>query len=524
MLYFRGNPLVNSSGEKNQPENIAQNDVLNKKLQRISRDKYKIALDILESIDDYIWAFDRDWTITYTNKKNASDFGCKPEDFIGKNFWTLFPRFIGTDIERIFKGVMSKREIMRFEWRTIYTNTGWREFTVFPSAEGITVYGVDITRRKILQQQLEEYTKNLEKLVEERTKKILESEQSYKELYESFGEAFIATDWELTVIHWNKAAERVTTIKVPDALGKKVYDVLPEMNNIDITPFYEQLQNKKPARFMMNTVSRETGRPAIFEISTYPATLGIIIIVEDKTVEEETKRLSAIGQTAGMVGHDIRNPLQSIVSSMFLIKNDLDALPQSPEKNDAESELNSIQDQISYVNKVVSDLQDYSRPLIPELVEVDLKQFITNLLSTLKIPGNIEASTVFKENLPKLKTDLTMLKRILLNLVTNALQAMPKGGKLTVTTDQNKATGNVKISVKDTGAGIPKEVQEKMFTPLVTTKAKGQGLGLAVVKRLIEALRGTITFETQEGKGTEFTIELPLTNANTQNHTTVKNT
>ena len=523
LLFYKGNPLVNSSGEKTQPENIAQNDVLNKNLQRISRDKYKIALDILESIDDYIMAFDRNWNIIYSNKKNAGDLGYKPEDLLGKNWWSTFPRFIGTELERTYLEAMNKRQIKRFEWKTIYANTGWREFTVFPSTEGIVVYGVDITKRKILQQQLEEYTKNLEELVEEHTKKILESEQSYRELYESFGEAFIATDWELTVIHWNKAAERVTTIDKKDALGKKVYDVLPEMNSIDITPFYGMLSNKKPARFMMNTVSRETGRPAIFEISTYPSTLGIIIIVEDKTVEEETKRLSAIGQTAGMVGHDIRNPLQSIVSSMFLIKKDLDFLPQSPEKTDAACELDSIQEQINYVNKIVSDLQDYARPLTPELVEADLKQLIRGALSTLDVPDNIEAMAYFEESLPKLKTDQTMLKRILLNLATNALQAMPEGGKLTVRTGQDQVTGNIKISVKDTGGGIPKVMQEKMFTPLVTTKAKGQGLGLAVVKRLIEALGGSITFESQEGKGTEFTIELPQKNASNQNPTAVKN-
>ena len=248
---------------------------------------------------------------------------------------------------------MSKRVIRRFEWETIYAKTGYKQFTVFPSPEGITVYGIDITERIRLQQKLEEYAKNLEKLVEERTKKILESEQSYRELYESFGEAFIATDWELKVIHWNKAAEQITNIMAKDALGKQIYTVLPEMNSIEVTPYFESLQKKIPARFMMNTLSRETGRPAIFEISTYPSTLGIIIIVEDKTVEEETKRLLTIGQTAGMVGHDIRNPLQSIVSSMYLIKNDLDVLPESQEKNDYFQELKSILEQISYIDKIV---------------------------------------------------------------------------------------------------------------------------------------------------------------------------
>ncbi|XHH10304.1 MAG: ATP-binding protein [Candidatus Bathyarchaeia archaeon] len=513
--------MSNSSGKKSQPEKIDQNELFKQTLERIKRDKLQIAYDILESIDDYIMAFDRNWNITYSNKKNSSDLGYKTEELLGKNWWSTFPRFIGTDLERIYHEVMNKRQIKSFEWKTIYADTGWREFKVFPSADGISVYGVDVTERKKLQQKVEDYTKNLEKLVKERTEKVLEGEKSYRELYESFGEAFIATDWELNVIHWNKAAEKVTTVLAKEALGKKIYNVLPEMTAVNIDPFFEQLKNKKPARFMMNTVSRQSGRPAIFEVSTYPSTLGIIIIVEDKTVEEETKRLSAIGQTAGMVGHDIRNPLQSIVSSMFLIKTDLNALPESPEKSEALTELNSIQEQITYVDKIVSDLQDYARPLMPETAEVDLKLLITSSLSTLIIPDNIEVLTAFTENLPNLKTDPLMLKRILLNLATNAIQAMPEGGKLTINTSINKETEKIQIAVKDTGVGIPKAMQEKLFTPLVTTKPKGQGLGLAVVKRLIEALGGSLTFESQEGKGTTFTITLPKPNGKHSNGLTI---
>ena len=94
---------------------------------------------------------------------------------------------------------------------------------------------------------------------------IKESEQRYHELYDSFNEAFMATDWAFNVIHWNKAAERVTTVPAKDALGKKIYEVLPEMLTIDVTSYFEALKEKKPARFMMNVVSRVTKRPSVFE-------------------------------------------------------------------------------------------------------------------------------------------------------------------------------------------------------------------------------------------------------------------
>ena len=80
-------------------------------------------------------------------------------------------------------------------------------------------------------------------------------------MYESFDEAFIVTDWEFNVTNWNKAAERVTTVPAKDALGKKIYEVLPEMLTVDVTPYFESLKEKKPARFMMNVVSRQTKKP-----------------------------------------------------------------------------------------------------------------------------------------------------------------------------------------------------------------------------------------------------------------------
>jgi PAS domain S-box-containing protein len=353
---------------------------------------------------------------------------------------------------------------------------------------------------------LQEYATNLEKIVEERTKKILESEQSYRELYESFGEAFVAMDWELTVIHWNKAAERVTRIKAENALGKKMYDVLPEMMSIDFTPYYESLRKKQPARFMMNTVSRETGKDAIFEISTYPSTQGIIIIIEDKTEEEQTKRLSAIGQTAGMVGHDIRNPLQAITSDLYLIKAELNEIPQCRQLQGVQESLATIEDNIFYINKIVSDLQDYTRPLSPVYHEVNINTLLSSVVGN-NFPKNIETTVSVQENLV-VKTDAAYLKRILSNLVNNAVQAMPNGGKLDIQAAQKENT--LLISIKDTGVGIPDEVRDKIFTPLFTTKPKGQGLGLAVVKRLVTGLKGNVSYVSQEGRGTEFIIELPI--------------
>jgi PAS domain S-box-containing protein len=234
----------------------------------------------------------------------------------------------------------------------------------------------------------------------------------------------------------------------------------------------------------------------------------------EQLVEERTKqlkaaeRLAAIGQTAGMIGHDIRNPLQAIAGDLFLMNQEVDASQDSECKRNVQESLRSIQEQIDYINKIISDLQDYSRPLTPELTDVDLCVTIPRLLLTVTLPQNIEAKALCSKSLPTLRLDVTFLKRILVNLVTNAVQAMPNGGKLTIRAFEK--TGKVFINVEDTGVGIAEEIKPKLFQPLMTTKSKGQGFGLAVVKRLVERMNGRIGFESQLGKGTTFTVEFPL--------------
>jgi len=236
-------------------------------------------------------------------------------------------------------------------------------------------------------------------------------------------------------------------------------------------------------------------------------------LVEEKTKQlKDAERLAAIGETAGMIGHDIRNPLQAIIGELYLSKDSLHSLPESEAKQELADSMRAIEEQAIYINKIVTDLQDYAKPLAPCLEDVNLENIVESILPTMEIPETIEVIYSIEEGFPNLRTDGSYMKRILTNLTANAVQAMPNGGKLTINAyckDQRAF-----LTVKDTGEGIPEEAKSKLFKPLFTTKAKGQGFGLAVVKKLTEALNGTITFESEEGKGTKFIIELPTTNPN----------
>jgi signal transduction histidine kinase len=233
------------------------------------------------------------------------------------------------------------------------------------------------------------------------------------------------------------------------------------------------------------------------------------ILVEKKTKQlKEAERLATIGQTAGMVGHDIRNPLQGIVSELYLESQEIALLPTGETKANLQESIRSIEANLYYIDKIVSDLQDYARPLVPVKYKMKIEKAVEDALMIVTIPENVQISISYEKDLPQIKADPIMIKRIIVNLVQNAVQAMPNGGELTISATQ--AGKHFFINVEDTGKGIPENAKEKIFTPLFTTKSKGQGFGLAVVKRLTEAQGGTVTYHTQQGKGTKFTIQLPV--------------
>ncbi len=170
--------------------------------------------------------------------------------------------------------------------------------------------------------------------------------------------------------------------------------------------------------------------------------------------------------------------------------------------------LQVINDSVNYADKIVRDLQDFSGTKNPKLEKNDINAIVKEVLSWVETPKNVELIMALG-CLPEIKLDRDMIKRVFLNLATNGVQAMKeKGGRLIVST---KETENfVEVSFKDTGIGIPKENMEKLFTPFFTTRAQGMGMGLAICKKLIDSHGGSIETESEEGKGSAFTVKLPI--------------
>ena len=232
-------------------------------------------------------------------------------------------------------------------------------------------------------------------------------------------------------------------------------------------------------------------------------------VSERKRLEEElakSHRLATIGEMAAMVGHDLRNPLQAITGTLYLAKK-LSRSEKVEDRKEVLKLLDTIEDQIPYMDKIVSDLQSYAGPVQTEPVQTNLPRLIREVIGNAHLPGNVETHVTIPEDLTSVMVDRVLLQRVLANLIINAVQAMPKGGDVTMTAKKEKES--LTVTVEDAGEGIPAENLDKIFTPFFTTKAQGQGLGLAVCKRLVEAQDGTITITSEVGKGSTFTVTIP---------------
>ncbi|HMK93828.1 MAG TPA: PAS domain S-box protein [Candidatus Limnocylindrales bacterium] len=215
------------------------------------------------------------------------------------------------------------------------------------------------------------------------------------------------------------------------------------------------------------------------------------------------ERLAAIGELAGMIGHDLRNPLTGIKNAAYLLGKKGASMSETQTKELIET----INTCVDHSNKIINDLLDYSREIRLEPRESSLRMLLCESMSMVEIPRNVKVvnSLLHKQ---VLKVDSDKIKRVFVNLIKNAIDAMPNGGKLTINSKVD--TGVVEISFSDTGSGIPDEVLSNLFSPLFTTKARGMGFGLAICKRIVEAHGGTITVKTARGKGTTFTLNLPM--------------
>lgn len=251
-----------------------------------------------------------------------------------------------------------------------------------------------------------------------------------------------------------------------------------------------------------------------------------LLEAQEELVRRE--KLSILGQLAGLVGHEIRNPLGVMSNAVYFLK----AVTAGADDTVREY-LDIIKQEIDNSQRIISDLLDFSRTRTPQITPTAVSALINNALAKCFIPENIQVLKEISEIIPVANIDPFQIGQVVQNIITNAVQAMPAGGTLTIaaqhvqgskfkvqgceddniehrTLNLEPESGFIEISVSDTGEGISPENMDKLFQPLFTTKTKGIGLGLVVCKNLVEANGGRISVGSRLGKGTTFKVILPV--------------
>jgi PAS domain S-box-containing protein len=492
---------------------------------------------VIDSASDAIFSTDNSLNIRSWNKAAERIFGWKPEEVIGRKstsiFKTIYPAFNGTTAKEAMEQITQSGF---WKGETIYHHKNGSpipvsvSFSLLKDENGNDAGGVaiahDITARKRREEVLRKAQHDLKRAqavaktgswrLDVQHNVLLWSDENHRMFgvpkgtpmtYEAFLSKVYPDDRKYVDAMWKAALQgepydiehRIVANGEVKWVREKAELEFDEEGKLlggfgttqEITDIVDMRQKLEDTRVQLE------------EYATQMEDLA-----EERAGKlKDAERLAAIGATAGMVGHDIRNPLQAILGDLYLLGSDLASMPESDEKEDMKESLASIKKSVDYIDKIVQDLQDYARPIKSIAQKTVLDELCNEVLFKTDLPENINATYWVTEEAAEVTADPELLKRVLNNLVNNAVQAMPEGGKLEI--QAYKEADDVVITVQDSGLGIAEEVKPKLFMPLFTTKSKGQGFGLAVVKRMTEALGGTVSFSSEEGKGTNFIVRIP---------------
>jgi signal transduction histidine kinase len=219
--------------------------------------------------------------------------------------------------------------------------------------------------------------------------------------------------------------------------------------------------------------------------------------------QQRAERLAAIGQVAGGIAHELRNPLNVIKTSIYYLLN-----ARNPTAAKTSEHLQRIHRQVELADGVITALSNFARLPLPSMLPFELKPCLIETLETFTIPENVRVELTIDDALPPAIGDQSQLQIVFRNLIRNAIDAMPQGGAVTVRARADEA--GMSISVSDTGGGISPENLARVMEPLFTTKARGIGLGLAMARAIVEKHLGRLTVASPPGLGATFTVQLPL--------------
>jgi len=495
---------------------------LNETIQKLSRAVEQSPVSVVIT--------DKKGNIEYVNPYFCSTTGYSFEELIGQN-----PRILKSDLQTkdFYKELWTAINYGK-EWRGEFQNKKkngdlfWEWATISPIKNNLgkithfLAVKEDITKRKQIE------------------KELLESEWKFRSLVKNIPGAVFrcANDEHWTMEYLSAGIHPISGYSPRELIANQAnsFDNIidPEDRSYVREEIQKAINKRQPYTIEYKIINKngsihhvlEKGRAIFDDEENFQHIDGAIHDVSEIKIAREklelaqrqlmeSQKLAGIGQLAAGVSHEVLNPLNiiSIHVQMLLRK----ALDNESLKNSLEK----MQFEIKRIEKILRTLLVFSRKSSTELEQVEIETEIDSALDLVEKDfelENIEIHRDFSGSLPKILIDKDKMRQVFLNLISNSKHAMPKGGEFSVKTELKEKNGTdlIVIYFKDTGSGIKTEHKDKVFEPFFTTKpeGKGTGIGLSISHAIIEKLEGSITFESEEGKGTTFLIELPVVHKN----------
>lgn len=346
----------------------------------------------------------------------------------------------------------------------------------------------------------------------------LSSLQNYtKSILESTTSGVLSVDRDMRIVACNRAAAEIFGMDEEEIIGSKLFELC--RGDTDMCQQVKRVVDGERERVDTEmTLTNARGRVVPAAVSVAPhkdlggGKLGAVVTIEDMTeIRDLTEqllradRLAAMGELVAGVAHEVRNPLGTIRASIQLLE------AENADKNSIAELAPVVKQEIDRLDRVIKTLLDFGRPSKPVLAEVDLGAIIDDVVgftSRFARSSGVTIASQVDDKTPRVWADPERLKQVFINLIFNAVQAMPKGGRVDISVAPED--GFVRLVFRDEGAGIPADTIPKIWDPFFTTRPDGTGLGLAVVHRIVDEHSGYIAVESEVGKGSTFTVRLPV--------------
>lgn len=446
--------------------------------------------------------------LIFLNKKAMEEIGVQENSYHGSELENIFGGEWGNKIKNRIADIRSSNKNIICEDRIlIHQKEKWFYSNYTPifnqqnEYNGVQIIFNDITEQKNLENQLE----SLARFPQENPHPVMRLSRTGGVVYSNKGGEKILHVWDYD----NKS-------QVPEKIDKIVSKCLksrkPEIVEVPVNrKIFSLYFTPIPDMGYVNIYGQDITNLKEVEEKLVDYSKGLEKIVAEKTEELiqaqerllRQEKLATMGQLASSVGHELRNPLAVINNSLYMLR-----LNDSKQDKISKEYMNIIDQEVSNANKIITDLLTFARIKPVDLNPTDIHDLIEEIFRKFPPPEDVKVKVKTSRGLPLSLVDSTQIKQVVANLVTNAYQAIPVKGELVV--DSRIAGQQIQIDFIDNGVGIPPENIDKIFEPLFTTKAKGIGLGLTVSKMLAEINNGKISVKSKVGKGSVFSLFLPI--------------